>query len=254
MPRPVSFEDATARALEGRSFKVFSSCSSTNDVAKEWALEGAPHLSAVTSDTQESGRGRVGRSWHAKAHAGLLCSIVLRPELDVSRWGIIPLLAGVALVRAIEDRTSVKTTLKWPNDVLFEDRKVAGILCEGQPGDFVICGIGVNVSGAPGKGIAATSLMKAGARRLDRPDLLAALLVQLEEVLKDPDAALDAWRKNSSTLKQKVRVTMLDGSVLEGVAESLDDSGGLTIRLPDHSKHVVLSGDVEHLRRPGTSY
>lgn len=248
MPKPTAFRPAMERALAGRSARILDRCSSTNLEAAEWARDGAPHLSIVVADTQDAGRGRQGRSWIAEPGAGLLASIIVRPELEPSRWGLLPLLAGVAATEAIEARTRVRAGLKWPNDLVVEARKLGGILCEADPGAWAVIGIGINVSGAPSAESLATSLAAQGALRLDRADLAAALLEQLDGCLLEVDATLNRYRERSVTLGAQVRVQPIDGEPLVGVASAIEPDGALRLVVDGGSDRIVHAGDVEHLR------
>lgn len=236
------------RALAGRDARILDRCASTNDLAAAWAREGGAHLSIVVADAQDAGRGRQGRSWLAEPGAALLASIIVRPAaLPIGRWGLLPVLTGLAAAEAIEARTRVQPQLKWPNDLVVADRKLGGILCEADPGNWAVLGIGINVSGAPDVEQAATSLAAAGALRLDRADLAAAVLTAIDRVLAEPDASLERARARSATLGRGVRALRLDGTTTEGVAAAIEDDGALRIDTPD-GPVIVHAGDVEHLR------
>jgi BirA family biotin operon repressor/biotin-[acetyl-CoA-carboxylase] ligase len=212
---------------------------STNDVARAWAGEGAPHGATVSADHQTAGRGRLGRSWTAAPGDSLAMSVVVRVAWPPERVGWVALAAAVAVARACGPGFRIK----WPNDVWAPDgRKVAGVLCEAEwaRGElaYVVVGIGVNVRSAPPQ-LPATSLLAAGVhttpallRDRVRDELLAALTLA-------PDALRAAWVERSATLGRRVRV----GEV-EGVAEDLLPDGGLRVRLDDGGAADVRSGDV----------
>lgn len=236
------------RALMGRDAKILERCGSTNDVARDWARADAPHLAIVVADAQEAGRGRQGRSWLADPGDALLASIIVRPTLEPSRWGLLPLLTGVAAAVAIEQRTGVHVGLKWPNDLVFDARKLGGILCEADPGEWAVLGIGINVSSSPASETEATSLAAAGALRLDRADLAASLLSAVDAVLRSPDAAMIRYEERSVTVGMRVRASTLDGGAIVGLAIGLDPDGALQIETDDGEVARVHAGDVEHLR------
>jgi BirA family biotin operon repressor/biotin-[acetyl-CoA-carboxylase] ligase len=244
VPKPVAFEPAMRRALGGRDARIVERCASTNDLARAWARDGAPHLAIVVADAQDAGRGRHGRAWVAAPGSALLCSIVVRPALEASRWGLLPLLAGVAAADAIDRRTGVGVGLKWPNDLVVDECKLGGILCEADPGAWAVIGIGINVSAAPA---GAASLADAGASRLDRADLAAALLGALEVALGDPDDALERYRSRSVTVGRRVCARTLDGSAIVGEAVEIAEDGALVIE-EGAVRHRVDAADVEHLR------
>jgi BirA family biotin operon repressor/biotin-[acetyl-CoA-carboxylase] ligase len=202
---------------------------STNRRARELASTGAPHGTLVTAGAQTAGRGRQGRRWEAPAGSALLCSLVLR-EFDA----LLSLRAGLA----VADVAGEAARVKWPNDVLVDGRKVAGVLVEGRPHEgWAVVGIGVNVSAAP-------DLPEAAALgRDDVEAVLAELLRALEARLAEPsEAALNALRARDALLG--VRVSW-DGG--EGVGAGIDRDGGLRVTT-DAGERVLSAGEV-HLGR-----
>jgi len=125
----------------------FATCTSTNDVAREMALRGAPEGTAVVADEQTAGRGTKGRSWHSPRGKGLYVSLVLRPA--AAEITLLPLAAGLAAREAVERSHGLSARLRWPNDILWEGKKLGGILCEsgflGNRPEYVILGVGLNV-------------------------------------------------------------------------------------------------------------
>lgn len=250
MPKVTAFEPAMRRALEGvvPRARILARCGSTNDEARAWAREGAPDGALVVANAQEAGRGRRGRAWIAAPGEALTASWVIRPELEVARWGVLPLLAGLAVAEAIQDRTGVIPNLKWPNDLFARNRKLAGLLLEAEPTSFAVIGVGVNVATTSfPEGIVATSLALEGALRLDRADLAAAISLHLRGVLEDPDAGLERYRARSSTLGSRVRVEQ-DAEIFEGEAVAITHEGALLLALDDRTERLVRAGDVVHLR------
>ncbi len=155
---------------------------STNADVSALALDGAPQGLVIAAETQVSGRGRQGRSWQSLPGAALTFSVLLRPlSVPQAARGWVPLLAGLAAATAIRDLTTADARLKWPNDILVGDGKLAGILAE-QHGDAIVVGIGLNVLGlARDLPVAsATSLELLGLAGTDRTELLAQILRQLE--------------------------------------------------------------------------
>lgn len=241
------------------SVEVVQSTGSTN---ADLLRRGGPEGQVLAAERQTAGRGRMGRSWVSQPGASLTFSVLLRPaSIPASRRGWLPLLTGAAVAAAVRDVASVAATLKWPNDVLIGDRKLAGILAE-QSADAVVIGIGLNVSTpdgalpvAPG-GLRATSLLGAGAR-VSREPLLAGILRQLERryvaFREDPDPArgglLAEYRSLCATLGRSVRVELPGGGVLAGVAEDIDADGRLLVAGPGGmSLTPVAAGDVIHVR------
>ncbi|MBC7185695.1 MAG: biotin--[acetyl-CoA-carboxylase] ligase, partial [Calditrichaeota bacterium] len=136
----------------GRTAQFFASVTSTNEVARELAHQGAPHGCLVLASAQTAGRGRAGRTWYSAPGAGLWFSLVLRPKLAPQRCGLISLAAALAVAEAIAKVTGVKAQLKWPNDVLVAGKKLCGILAEteliGDRLKFAVLGVGLNTNRA----------------------------------------------------------------------------------------------------------
>lgn len=234
-----------------------------------------PAPSALVAEHQTAGRGRAGRSWETPARAGLTVSVLLRPRVPADALGWLPLLAGLAVVRAVSDG-GVTAAVKWPNDVLLPAvdtiaglglyRKVAGILAEvvpgttGQEAPAVVLGIGLNVSQSADElpVPTATSLALAGYPRPDRTDVLVRLLGEVHAVVRrweqaggDAAAAglLEEYAAVSATLGTRVRAELAGGAdVLEGEAVGLDGSGALVVRSESGEERAVTAGDVWHLR------
>jgi BirA family biotin operon repressor/biotin-[acetyl-CoA-carboxylase] ligase len=204
---------------------------STNERAKALAA-GAPHGLLVTASEQTAGHGRQGRSWTAPAGEGLLMSVVLRdwPEL-------LPLVAAVAVARVAGDDARIK----WPNDVLIDGRKVAGILIEGRPQEgWAVLGIGVNVAVRdfpPELRDIAGSLDRTPA---DVEPFLARLLQALEEGLAAaPERVIAAWRERDALHGRAI--TWNGGA---GIAAGVDEEGRLKVALEDGTTTTLSAGEV----------
>lgn len=250
-------------ATLGRALRYYDEIASTNTEAMEWALSGAPHGAVVVTDHQTGGRGRWGRPWFSLPGKGLQFSLILRPDLEVERHGILTAALGVAVAETLEDVVGLATTIKWPNDVLLNDKKVAGILVETQTvGSTVavaVCGIGINVSLERGDlppDIAdrASSLTIESTRPLtDRTTLLARSVERIESRYEDAIRPGDDLRiideaaRRSSILGHDVTVRVPDGSILEGRATGFDANGGLVVDA-DGTRHIVVVGEVGQLR------
>ena len=210
---------------------------STNERGRALAAAGAPHGTLVTADEQRAGRGRQGRAWTAPPRSAVLMSVVLR-ELSET----LPLAAAVAVCEALP----VEASIKWPNDVWIDGRKVAGILVEGRPQEgWAVLGIGLNVATEefPAE-LSATSLRLEGAA-LSPEDALAAVVSALRLWLPRPAAeVLAAWRSRDALCGHPVRWS--NGSE-EGVAAGVDDSGALIVETRDG--RVTLDAGEVHLER-----
>lgn len=223
--------------------------------------DGTPLWRVVLTDDQTGGRGRLGRSWEVPPRASIAVTAVV-PAPEPAAMGWVPLLAGVALARAITTVTrragaAVEPRLKWPNDVLVPSdggRKVGGILCEFVPWDegrrAVVVGTGVNVDQdreeLPVE--SATSLRVAGAA-VRREDLIVAYLTELAAVLREPSAR-DEYRTWCATIGSHVRVHLPAGGTAEGTALRVDDSGALVLGVGG-GEQSFSAGDVVHVR-PGS--
>jgi BirA family transcriptional regulator, biotin operon repressor / biotin---[acetyl-CoA-carboxylase] ligase len=211
---------------------------STNALARELAAHGAPHGTLVTAAEQTSGRGRQGRGWTAPPGTALLCSWVIREP-----QGLLSLAAGVAVAELCGERA----LLKWPNDVLIDRRKVAGILVEGRPQEcWAVLGIGINVALNPDQ-MPAELRMRAGTLGLDPAAIeptLARLGAHLEHWLDaPPEAVLEAVRTRDALRGRPV--TWAAGS---GTAAGIDDSGRLLVTV-DGGATVALDAGEVHLGR-----
>ena len=245
---------ATARL--GRTIHYFDSLDSTNTLAHGLASEGAAEGTTVIAETQTKGRGRLGRTWVSPPFRNLYVSIVLRPPIAVARAPQIGLVAGVAVAEAVRD-WAPQATIKWPNDVLIDGRKVAGILTEmDADGDCVRCvivGIGVNLNSVaaefpPDLRDKATSLSAAVGVRIDRVAFADRLLARLEErydrFLDQGFAAIQPLWERLSALTG--RVVQIDDGVrsYQGIVVGLADDGTLRLRDTVQGETRVVAGDV----------
>jgi BirA family biotin operon repressor/biotin-[acetyl-CoA-carboxylase] ligase len=230
---------------------------STNRLAREAALAGAPHGSIVVAEEQTAGRGRLGRSWASPPGTGIYASLICRPQLAPETMPLLTLLTAVSACEAITQTTGAVTTIKWPNDLLLNGGKLAGILTE-MTGDadalsVVIIGIGINVNTPvaqlPVRPIyPATSLLAETGRRTERADLLAAFLERFEEwygLLARGDAAaiVERWSELSGIIGQELSVQQVSG-LIAGTVTAVDPSGALRLRDAAGNSRLVVSGDV----------
>ena len=224
------------------------------------ASDGAPEASVLVAEHQRAGRGRLGRGWNAPARSALTLSVLVRPDVPAARWPWLPLLAGVVTAETVRSTTDLDATLKWPNDVLVGDRKLAGVLVERvdtPPGPAAVLGIGINVTNSRAElpVPTATSLALARARSTDRHVLLLELLRTLEAIYQewvrdngDPAAGLHAsYVRRCATLGHEVRVELPDGTTLTGLADSVDGTGRLVVATPT-GRRPLGAGEVVHVR------
>jgi BirA family biotin operon repressor/biotin-[acetyl-CoA-carboxylase] ligase len=238
----------------GRNIVYYERTGSTNDIARQLARDHFPAGTLVVADEQTAGRGRLGRTWVAPPGTALLISILFRPAIAASQAYRLVMATGLAAAEACERAAGVEIGVKWPNDLQIDGLKLAGLLPEsaiigGRLG-HVIVGLGLNVSQTfeppdPLHGTA-TSLKLAAGRDFDRATLLAAIMGRLNawnQQVADGGALIEAWRERCVTLGQRVRIETPHGTV-EGVAEDLDDAGGLVLRDDAGAAHTVSVGEA----------
>jgi len=235
---------------------LVASTGSTN--ADLLARAGAADYTALVAAEQTAGRGRRSRQWASPAGSGVYLSVLVRPStVPADRLGSLSLVAGVALVRAAR-AVGVDTALKWPNDLLVDGAKCAGVLAEVAPDGAAVVGIGLNVTAAPDAPAGPGDLL-AGAlgAAVDPTEVTAALLTAFAELETSwrgmngdlaASGVLAAYRDNCATLGRRVRAELPDGSAPTGVATELDVAGQLVLSLDDGTDATVSAGDVVHLR------
>lgn len=229
---------------------------STNAEVARRAADGAPEGLLVMADEQTAGRGRQGRRWQAPPGTSLMLSLLLRPTAAPERRALLPLLAGLAMAEACEPLVSgAQLSLKWPNDLLADGGKCAGILVEASAPATIVVGIGINVDWRrverPAELADVISLSEIGRGLVDRWALLPPLVARIDERYRGwcarPDDFLPAYRERCATLGARVRVDRVDGSMLGGTAERVTDTGALIVA-DDAGEVEVHAGDVHHLR------
>ncbi|WP_344899338.1 biotin--[acetyl-CoA-carboxylase] ligase [Actinomadura meridiana] len=278
LERPPLREKALERALVGdgglwREVRVVAETGSTNADLAARAADGAPEGAVLVTESQTAGRGRLGRPWEAPPRSGLMFSMLLRPPVPVPMLGWASLLTGVAVATAIRRMTAwsqagegflrdsgdvaVDVRLKWPNDLLVGDRKLAGILVEKVDGGLVV-GVGLNV-GLREEELpvaTATSLAIEGAPLTDRAPLLRAILRGFETWYRewtaldgDPQSSglRPAYKELCATLGRRVRVELPGDERVEGTARDVDDTGRLVVSGPG-GDIAISAGDVIHVR------
>lgn len=243
----------------GRDYVFLPSCGSTNDEVSQRSAMGANEGLVVATDQQSKGRGRRGRTWHSPPGQNLYFSILLRPALAPHQVAPMTLLAGAALAEALAG-FAFTPRLKWPNDVLLETstglRKVAGILAEmateGGRVRHVVLGVGINVSADSfpadlAEQATSLALVRGRTTNPSRLQVLTAFLHAFEPRYRDfvaagPASTLEAWRR-FAILGQACWVEA-GTQRLEGIAEAVDESGGLLMRTSDGQLVTVHAGEI----------
>lgn len=244
--------------------EIYETIGSTNNRARELALKGAPEGTLVISDSQSAGRGRFGRSWHSPQGKGLYLSMVLRPPLPPDRLPVLTLITGLGAAEALGRLCRSPFTVKWPNDLLHHDRKIAGILLEsdhiGRADQFTILGFGININIAREELPAevrerAASLYMATGQKWDRVEVLVKILQGIEGcyfvLLEDGiHGLLDRYRRICRTLDSEVAF-QYDGDLVRGRAVDVDDSGRLMVQKSSDGRVLKIdSGEVTLLKSP----
>ena len=248
---PTSITKTLATHFIGQNVLYYPSVNSTNDIARQQALSNAPEGTAVIADRQTTGRGRLKRAW-ISPKGNIAVTVVLYPARKNLPY--LTMIAALAVLHSIEKTTGLKCQLKWPNDVLINNKKVCGILLETQAEpdsvDFAIIGIGINVNmklaDYPEIASIATSLADETGRDVSRMLLLRNLFVEMEKLylrLQAGESILAEWRDNLMTLGKKIHVRAGD-EVFAGIAESMADDGSLMLRCDDGRLLKFMAGDV----------
>ncbi|MGL4669158.1 MAG: biotin--[acetyl-CoA-carboxylase] ligase [Methanobacteriaceae archaeon] len=251
--------DEIKKSLEskyiGSEIYYYSEVDSTNNLAKRLAENGAIEGTIVISDTQKSGKGRMGKKWESPT-GGIWLSMVLRPKVSLKKAPLITLATGVAVARTLKG-IGVDAKIKWPNDVLVDNKKISGILTEANANfntlDYVVVGIGIDTNLNPETFSeelrANTTTLK---RELDQEindfEIIPKLLKEMEEVYnlfkeEEYEKILSQWRELSQTIGKSVKIRQPLGKVLEGYAIGINNEGVLIIELEDGSFKKIVSGE-----------
>ncbi|HEY6873187.1 MAG TPA: biotin--[acetyl-CoA-carboxylase] ligase [Geobacteraceae bacterium] len=241
----------------GRRVISFRETDSTNEVAFRLAEEGAEEGTVVVAEAQRRGKGRLGRQWVSPAGVNLYCSVILRPPVLPVRAPQLTFLSAVAVARAVAATTTLHPFIKWPNDLLINGGKVAGLLnemsAETEKVNFLVLGIGVNINMRRGQFPAdlrhpATSLCLEEGAEVSRLAFVRALLEALDALYADYllhgyEPVRREWLALSNVLGRRVRVAFQESETV-GVAEGIDEDGALLLQLADGRVERVLAGDV----------
>ncbi len=256
---PLEVEPLLKTQWMGKTLHHFQTLDSTNSKAYELAFHGAEEGEVVITESQTKGRGRLERSWYSPPFLNLYLSVILRPKIPPQQASLLTLLAAIATADAIKQVSGLSPLIKWPNDVLLRDRKVAGLLNEIHSEmdriHFVILGIGVNLNmeekDFPKEIQAtATSLRMEIGRPISRKEFLQSLLSELEAwytifIKQGGQIILNAWRERAQIKGREVRVSSF-GETLLGRAVDIDSDGALILETENGSQRRVLAGDLEY--------
>lgn len=253
-----------ARVFGKQAFEVHGAIGSTNDRARSMAEAGAQEGAVVIAESQSAGRGRLGRQWFSPEEGGIFLSMILRPAISPAKAPVMTLMTAVSLAEALNRLTDADIRIKWPNDIMCGDRKLAGISTEIRSDmdmvAYVIVGIGINVNTPAGEFTGelrriATSVMAETGVRINRCALVRILLERFERnyhVLLSEGAGtiIDTWKRFAGILGKRIAVDIL-GTRHEGRVVDVEDSGVLVLEDEAGCRRRFHSGDIMDCNRNG---
>ena len=243
----------------GTRILAYDTVDSTNTIAHSLAEENHPEGTLVCAEAQRKGKGRQGRSWVSPKSKGTYFSLILRPRISLEMAPMITLLTAVCSCEAIRELSGLRALIRWPNDILVDNKKVCGILTEmsiqKNAVDFIILGIGINVntslSALPN---ASTSLREEsnGHIRYSRIELIQKLLERLEREYeyfknKGPAHIFTKWSNLSALSGRHVKIRLAH-KIIEGVVQGIDEKGALIVRLDNGFKQHIRAADTIKIR------
>lgn len=244
----------------GNEIVYFDETTSTNDIAFALATDGALDGTLVIADSQTKGKGRLDRKWFSPKGTSILASLILCLNIPLSHSGNIILITTISIVQAIRHITNLNAMIKWPNDIVVNDRKVSGILVESKieknRAEFFVVGFGINVN-IPKNAFpdeifdTATSLSIELQHEISRTQLLQETLYQLEShytrLLDESADFLQEWKNLSVTIGQRVKVEKPDG-IFFAQALDIDKNGALIIQLGSGEIQSIMNDDLVKIR------
>ncbi len=259
---PEKLKKSLAGKFFGHKIYYFSETGSTNDEAFSLGLDGAPEGTVVIADSQNKGKGRMQRVWHSPSGANIYTSVILKPQIPLSKASQIPITAGVTVAEIINYYCPDKARLKWPNDVLIGEKKICGILTQvkmkANAIDFIVLGIGINVNLSREqfpqdiKKIATSLAIETG-YKISRLELIISLYENLVKCYKQLQQEgfgqiKEKWLSLTPMIGRRVQVMFKD-EMIEGKAAGLDEDGSLILFTDENKKVKVSAGDATILKR-----
>ncbi|RBP38465.1 biotin--[acetyl-CoA-carboxylase] ligase [Garciella nitratireducens] len=242
----------------GNKIIHFDSIDSTNEKAKEYALQGEKEGLVITAEEQTKGKGRKGRDWISSKGSGIWMSILLRPDIAPCQAPKFTLLAAVAVAKSIQEETGSLVHIKWPNDIILNKKKVCGILTEMNAEldriNYIVVGIGINVNQQENDFSEeiknkAISLFEVKKSKISRQNLTRRILTNLEKYYlnfvkkEDFSSILKEWKELSCNLEKEVKV-VLNGKEIQGIAKDITEDGALLIENREGKLIEICYGDV----------
>ncbi|WEG14975.1 biotin--[acetyl-CoA-carboxylase] ligase [Pullulanibacillus sp. KACC 23026] len=252
-------EDQLETEFLGRSLHIHESIPSTQKLAHYLAEDKAVHGTVILAEEQTGGRGRLGRTWHSPKGTGIWMSLILRPDLPIHKTPQLTLLAAVCVARAVQKVTGVTLEIKWPNDLLYKERKLVGILTELQAEEgtvkSVIIGIGMNVNTTRDQvpediASIATSLKQILGHSVSRPALVAAILNELESLytvyIEEGFHVIKLlWESYAISHGRLMYARTVKGTVIKGMSKGITDDGILLLEDEEGNTHHIYSADID---------
>jgi BirA family transcriptional regulator, biotin operon repressor / biotin---[acetyl-CoA-carboxylase] ligase len=238
----------------GKDMRYYDRIDSTNTKARELAASGCPKGMLVLADEQTSGKGRLGRRWHSPPGTGIYASFVIRPDLHPSQAPQITAVAALAVLRALKTMTGMDAKIKWPNDIVAGDRKLAGIMTEMSADmdriNWIVAGIGINVNNAefpPEIAMQSTSVRLLTGNTFSRVQVLLTMCHELEDLLNqlenDFRPILEEYAGSSAVMDKPV-VIQLHDTKINGIVKGFDTDGALILETEDGQRKRIVSGEV----------
>jgi len=248
-------EGLKTRVFGKKQIVYFNETDSTNTRAKDLAIKGAPEGTLVVSEKQTKGRGRKGRNWFSPSRGGIYTSLILRPRIPPNEAPKMTLLTAVAVAETLHSLTQLKANIKWPNDILINGKKIAGILTEISTEmdaiDYIVVGLGMNVNtyNFPDDiHEKATSIFIETGKHFPRVKLIREYIQWHEkyyEIFKKSgfEPILKRWKELSNIIGRKIMVEMIDKKYI-GEVQDIDSDGILILKDNSGKYHRISSGDV----------
>lgn len=236
----------------GQNIEYFKSIDSTNTFAKNIAPKSDEGM-VIISDEQSSGKGRVGREWISKENEGIYFSIILKPDIDIMNASFLTQVAGAAMVSSLE-KMGVESTIKWPNDIIVNGKKISGILTEMSAEidqiSYIVVGIGVNLYNQSFEEeieSKATSLKKEG-YDIDKKEFLQKFFLEFEDLYKeflsgDKESTISILREKSAVLDKEVYIIDRTGKT-KVYARDIDENGNLLVEKENGSIETIFTGEI----------
>lgn len=244
-------DNLISSSLLFREAYLYNEVSSTMDIARELAEQGKRAI--VIAERQTSGRGRLGRAWESEK-GGLWLTLILHNPFPLKEAYLLTYLSATATAKALWEAYGLPAKVKWPNDVLVQEKKIAGILLEIKAEvdviNYALIGLGVNINNPVEKKeflLPATSVAELLQKKVDKLPFLSQFLSIFEELYQNKGNILPEWKKLSLTLGRAVKIITSSETIL-GVAQDIDEEGALIVQTPEGKIKRIFSGDCFHLR------